>query len=481
MEEKKYEEYTLPLTERYASKEMSYIFSPKFKFSTWRKLWVYLAEVERSLGLEIPQEVIDKMKDKIDDIDFEYAQEREREFRHDVMAHVHTFGHQVPEAKGYIHLGATSAFVGDNTDLIQIKEALKVIKKRLINLMKVLRDFSLKYKDLPVLGYTHFQPAQPTTLGKRASLWLQDVMLVYEELEFRLKTLRFRGAKGTTGTQASYMALFGYDEEKVKNLDEEITKKAGFDKYYMVTGQTYPRIVDAQVLSTLSHIADVLSKMATDIRLLQHSKQIEEPFGKKQIGSSAMAYKRNPMRCERIGSLARFVISLSYSTHFTAATQWLERTLDDSANKRLAIPQTFLATDAIINIAINVISGMVVYPKVIERILKEELPFMATEEIIMAAVKKGKDRQDVHERLRVYAMETIEEVKMKGLENKFLEKVANDDYIGLSREELEKIIDVKKFIGRAPSQVEEFIEREIDIILENNKHLINDKYDDLKV
>lgn len=473
-------EYQSPLIERYASKEMSYIFSPQFKFSTWRKLWVSLAEIQKELGLDISEEQIEEMKKNIENIDFEKAKKEEKKRRHDVMAHVYTFGEQVPIAKPIIHLGATSAFVGDNTDLIQLREALFLVKKRIINLLKVMKEQALKYKDLPTLGFTHFQPAQPTTVGKRITLWMQEIFLAYEELEHRLEKLRFRGAKGTTGTQASYMELFENNEEKVKKLDEEITKKWGFNKKY-ITGQTYPRIVDYQISNTLGVIASALSKIATDIRLLQHLKEIEEPFEKDQIGSSAMAYKRNPMRSERICSLARFVMSLANSTGFTSATQWLERTLDDSANKRLSIPEAFLAVDAMLLIATNIFSGLVVYPKIIEKHLNEELPFMATEAIIMKAVKKGKDRQEVHEHIRVHSMEAAKKVKLEGKQNDLLERIINDPYIGLSREELNEIMDIKNFIGRAPSQVDEFINEEINPLLEKNKDLLEETKIDLKV
>jgi len=473
-------QYASPLIKRYASKEMSYIFSANFKFSHWRKLWVNLAESEKELGLDITQEQIDQMKENIENIDFELAAKEEKKRRHDVMAHVHTFGEQSPKAKAIIHLGATSAFVGDNTDLIQLAEALALTKEKLVNLIADLSKFANKTKDIATLGFTHFQAAQPTTVGKRACLWIQDLLLALDDLDERIEKLRFRGAKGTTGTQASFMELFEGDEDKVKTLDNLITKKTGFEKKY-ITGQTYPRLVDSQVSSTLSIIAEALSKFSTDIRLLQHLKEVEEPFEKNQIGSSAMAYKRNPMRSERIGSLARFVISLSTSTSFTAATQWLERTLDDSANKRLAIPEAFLAIDSMLMIARNISNGLVVYPKVIEKRLNDELPFMATEAVIMKAVKNGKDRQELHEIIRVHSMEAGKQVKEFGKPNDLIERILNDEYINLTKEDIDEAMNIENYIGRAPSQVTDFIEEEINPILTINREILDDVNPELSV
>ncbi|MGL4732564.1 MAG: adenylosuccinate lyase, partial [Fusobacteriaceae bacterium] len=397
--------YSNPLCERYSSKEMMENFSPDNKFSTWRKLWVALAEGERELGLNISEEQIQGMKNKITDIDYKMAGEQEKKVRHDVMAHVHTFGTQVPEAMPIIHLGATSAYVGDNTDLIQIKNGLEILKVKLVNVIEGLSKFSMEYKELPTLGFTHFQAAQLTTVGKRSTLWLQSLLLDLEELEFRQETLRFRGVKGTTGTQASFKDLFNGEFTKVKELDEKVTEKMGFNKRFLVTGQTYDRKIDAQISNLLSNIAQSAHKFTNDLRLLQHLKEIEEPFEKSQIGSSAMAYKRNPMRSERISSLAKFVIAMQQSTAMVSSTQWFERTLDDSANKRLSLPQAFLAVDAILIIWKNVLDGLVVYPKMIEKHIMAELPFMATEYIIMECVKNGGDRQELHERIRIHSME----------------------------------------------------------------------------
>ncbi len=473
-------QYESPLIKRYASKEMSYIFSDNFKFSSWRKLWVSLAESEKELGLDITDEQINEMKENIYNIDFDLAAEEEKKRRHDVMAHVHTFGAQCKKAMPIIHLGATSAYVGDNTDLIQLAEALALTKEKLVNLVADLAKFANEQKNQPTLGFTHFQAAQPTTVGKRACLWIQDLLLALDDLDERIEKLRFRGVKGTTGTQASFMELFEGDEEKVKKLDELVSQKAGFDKKY-ITGQTYPRLVDSQVSSTLSIIAEALSKISTDIRLLQHLKEVEEPFEKNQIGSSAMAYKRNPMRCERIGSLARFVISLSNSTSFTAATQWMERTLDDSANKRLAIPEAFLAIDAMLMIMRNVCNGLVVYPKVIEKRLNDELPFMATEAVIMKAVKNGKDRQELHEIIRVHSMEAGKQVKQLGKPNDLVERILSDERIGLTEADLEEAMDIKNYIGRAPSQVTDFINEEVRPILEMNAEILDDENPELFV
>ncbi|MGL4988519.1 MAG: adenylosuccinate lyase [Cetobacterium sp.] len=464
--------YSNPLAERYSSKEMLEVFSPKFKFSTWRKLWYVLAETEKELGLDITDEQLAEMKANIENIDYDLADQMEKKFRHDVMAHVHTFGTAAPKAMPIIHLGATSAYVGDNTDLIQIKEALNILKKKLINVMDGLGKFADEYKDLPTLGFTHFQAAQLTTVGKRATLWLQSLVLDLEELDFRQDTLRFRGVKGTTGTQASFEELFNGDYKKVKELDEKVATKMGFNKRFMVTGQTYDRKIDSEVSNLLSNIAQSAHKFTNDLRLLQHLKEIEEPFEKSQIGSSAMAYKRNPMRSERISSLAKFVIALQQSTAMTASTQWFERTLDDSANKRLALPQAFLAVDAILIIWKNILEGLVVYPKMIEKHIMAELPFMATEYIIMEGVKKGGDRQELHELIRVHSMEAGKKVKVEGLENDLIERILNDPSFDIDKDKLMQILDPKNFIGFASEQVVDFLEAEINPILEENKELL---------
>lgn len=458
--------YSNPLAERYSSKEMLENFSPDKKFSTWRKLWIALAESEKDLGLHITDEQIEEMKANIYNIDYELAAKKESEFRHDVMAHVHTFGTQAPKAMPIIHLGATSAFVGDNTDLIQIKDGLDIVKTKLVNVISEMSKFAMEYRNLPTLGFTHFQAAQLTTVGKRATLWLQSLLLDLEELEFREKTLRFRGVKGTTGTQASFKELFNDDFSKVKALDEKITEKMGFDKRFLVTGQTYDRKVDSEVMNLLANIAQSAHKFTNDLRLLQHLKEVEEPFEKSQIGSSAMAYKRNPMRSERISSLAKFVIALQQSTAMTAATQWFERTLDDSANKRLSLPQAFLAIDAILIIWKNVLDGLVVYPKMIEKRIMSELPFMSTEYIIMECVKNGGDRQELHERIRVHSMEAGKMVKIEGKENDLIERILNDKYFNLDKDRLLEILSPKNFIGFAPEQTEEFINIEVKPILE---------------
>lgn len=464
--------YSNPLVERYSSEEMLKVFSPENKFSTWRKLWIYLAESEKELGLNITNEQIEDMKNNIDKIDFEMAKKREKEVRHDVMAHVYTFGMQAKSAMPIIHLGATSAYVGDNTDLIQIKEGLVIIKKEIINVMDELSKFALDNKDIPTLGFTHFQAAQLTTIGKRATLWLQSLMLDFEELEFREKNLRFRGVKGTTGTQASFAELFDGDFEKVKKLDEMVAKKAGFEKRFMVTGQTYDRKIDSEIMNLLSNIAQSAHKFTNDIRLLQHLKEIEEPFEKSQIGSSAMAYKRNPMRSERISSLAKFVIAMQQSTALTASTQWFERTLDDSANKRLALPQAFLAIDAILTIWKNILNGIVIYPKIVEKHIMAELPFMATEYIIMEGVKNGGDRQELHEKIRIHSMEAGKMVKLYGLENDLIERIVNDKSFNIDMKKLKSILTPKNFIGFAPKQTEEFINIEIKPILEKYSNLL---------
>ena len=534
--------YETPLNSRYASKEMQYLFSPDFKFKTWRRLWIALAESEMELGLNITQEQIDELKAHAEDINYDVATEREKLVRHDVMSHVYAYGVQCPKAKGIIHLGATSCYVGDNTDIITMTEAMKLIRKKLVNLMDKLSKFALEYKDLPCLGFTHFQPAQPTTLGKRASLWLNDLLLDYEQLEFQISQMKLLGSKGTTGTQASFMDLFegdtdkvkaldrkiadkmGFkdfypvsgqtysrkvdtqvlfalsniaqsaakftndlrllqhlkeveepfegDTDKVKALDRKIADKMGFKDFYPVSGQTYSRKVDTQVLFALSNIAQSAAKFTNDLRLLQHLKEVEEPFEKNQIGSSAMAYKRNPMRSERISSLARYVMADVMNPTITAATQWFERTLDDSANKRISVAEAFLATDAILEIYINVTDGLVVYPKMIEKHLMAELPFMATENIMMEAVKRGGDRQELHEKIRVHSMAAGKIVKQDGGENDLLERIANDPAFGVTLEQLKAIMKPELYVGRAPQQTEEFVENYIKPITEKYKDLL---------
>lgn len=461
--------YVSPLSERYASREMQYIFSPDKKFKTWRKLWIALAETERELGLNITREQIEELKKFQDDINYEVAKQREREVRHDVMSHVYAYGVQCPGARGIIHLGATSCYVGDNTDIILMGEALALLQKKLLNVMDKLKDFALQYKDLPTLAFTHFQPAQPTTVGKRASLWLQDLLMDYEDLVYTLDSLRLLGCKGTTGTQASFMELFEGDEEKVKKLDGMIAEKMGFSGCCRVSGQTYSRKVDSRVLNVLAGIAVSAHKFSNDIRLLQHLKEIEEPFEKSQIGSSAMAYKRNPMRSERIASLSNYVLSDVFNPLMVASTQWFERTLDDSANKRLSVPEGFLAVDGILDLYLNVADGLVVYEKVIEKHLWEELPFMATENIMMRAVKAGGDRQELHERIRALSMEAGNRVKTLGLNNNLLELIAGDASFGLSLEELQEEMKPEKYIGRSVSQVEEFIQECIAPVLDANQ------------
>lgn len=472
--------YSNPLCERYSSKEMMENFSPNNKFSTWRKLWIALAEGERELGLNISEEQIQKMKEKESDIDYKLAEEQEKKVRHDVMAHVHTFGTQVPEAMPIIHLGATSAYVGDNTDLIQIKNGLEILKIKLVNVIEGLAKFSGEYKELPTLGFTHFQAAQLTTVGKRATLWLQSLLLDLEELEFRQETLRFRGVKGTTGTQASFKDLFNGEFSKVKELDEKVTQKMGFNRRFLVTGQTYDRKIDAQISNLLSNIAQSAHKFTNDLRLLQHLKEVEEPFEKSQIGSSAMAYKRNPMRSERISSLAKYVIAMQQSTAMVSSTQWFERTLDDSANKRLSLPQAFLAVDAILIIWKNVLDGIVVYPKMIEKHIMAELPFMATEYIIMECVKNGGDRQELHERIRIHSMEAGKKVKIEGEENDLLKRILEDEYFNLDKDKLMDIIDPKNFIGFASEQTAEFLQVEVEPILKKYAEFLGMKAD-LKV
>ena len=472
--------YKNPLEERYSSEEMLYNFSPNNKFRNWRKLWISLAEIEKDLGLDISDEQITQLKENAEDIDYVKAAEYEKKFRHDVMAHVHTYGDAAPLAKGIIHLGATSAFVGDNTDLIQMRDGLLLIRKQLVNVMKNLADFAIQYKDLPTLGFTHYQPAQLTTVGKRATLWLQSLVLDFEELEFFIETLRFRGVKGTTGTAASFLELFDGDYSKVKHLDKELSKRFGFDKVFGVSGQTYDRKIDAKVVALLSNIAQSAHKFTNDLRLLQNLKEIEEPFEKSQIGSSAMAYKRNPMRSERIGALAKFVMSLSTSSAMVASTQWFERTLDDSANKRLTIPQSFLAVDAILLIWNNIMNGIVVYENRIQKHIMDELPFMATEYIIMEEVKSGGDRQEIHETIRVHSMEASKKVKEEGKENDLIARIMNDTSLKMDKSKIREVLDPKNFIGFAPIQTEEFIENEVNPILKKYSELIGLKAD-LKV
>ncbi len=473
--------YENPLNNRYASEEILRIFSSDFKFSTWRKLWTALAEAEQELGLNITDEQIEEMRSKINDIDYDLAAAYEKKLRHDVMAHVHAYGDQCPTARPIIHLGATSAYVGDNTDVIQYTEGLRHIRKLLINLIAQLSQFAMEYKDMPALGFTHFQPAQLTTVGKRAGLWIQDLMSDLEDLDYVLSTVKLRGAKGTTGTQASFMDLFDNDSAKVAQLDHKVAEKMGYDSCYDLTGQTYPRKFDSRVINVLSGIAQTLCKFATDIRLLQHLKEIEEPFEKSQIGSSAMAYKRNPMRSERICSLARYVIADAVNPAFTAATQWFERTLDDSANKRISIPEAFLATDAILTIAINITEGLVVYDKVIESRIMSELPFMATENIIMEGVKHGGDRQDLHEKIRVLSMQAGENVKVRGLKNNLLELIIEDGSFGITEDDISRIMNPELYIGRAPQQVEEYITNVVNPMLDANKELLTIGQVDLKV
>ncbi|MGN1467789.1 MAG: adenylosuccinate lyase [Ruminococcus sp.] len=454
--------YESPLSARYADKEMKYLFSPDMKFRTWRKLWIALAEAEMELGLPITQEQIDELKAHQDDINYDVATEREKLVRHDVMSHVYAYGIQCPKAKGIIHLGATSCYVGDNTDIIIMTEALKLVRNKLVTVIRNLAKFADEYKALPTLAFTHFQPAQPTTVGKRATLWIQDLLMDLEDIEYQLSKAKLLGSKGTTGTQASFLELFDGDHEKVKELDRKIAEKMGYKGCFAVSGQTYTRKLDAQFVNILAGIAQSAAKFSNDIRLLQHLKEVEEPFEKNQIGSSAMAYKRNPMRSERIGSLSRYVMVDVLNTYFTTATQWFERTLDDSANKRLSVPEAFLAVDAILNLYANVADGLVVYPKVIEQRLRKELPFMATENIMMDAVKKrGADRQVLHERIRVHSMEASKVVKEQGGENDLLQRIAADDAFGVTLEELEAILQPEKYTGRAKEQTEDFLANDV--------------------
>lgn len=463
------DKYQSPLSERYASKEMQYIFSQDKKFKTWRKLWIALAEVEKELGLPITQEQIDELKAHQDDINYDVAKAREKEVRHDVMSHVYAYGEQCPKAKGIIHLGATSCYVGDNTDIIIMTEALKLIRRKLVNVINELSKFADKYKALPTLGFTHFQPAQPTTVGKRATLWMQEFCLDLEDLEHVISTMKLLGSKGTTGTQASFLELFDGNHETIDKIDPMIAKKMGFEACYPVSGQTYSRKVDTRVLNVLAGIAASAHKMSNDIRLLQHLKEVEEPFEKSQIGSSAMAYKRNPMRSERIASLSRYVMVDAMNPAITSAAQWFERTLDDSANKRLSIPEGFLAIDGILDLCINVVDGLVVYPKVIEKHMMAELPFMATENIMMDAVKKGGDRQELHERIRELSMEAGRTVKEEGGENNLLELIAADPAFNLSLEDLKKTMEPSRYVGRSKEQVEAFLKQAVAPILEKYK------------
>ena len=467
--------YVSPLSERYASKEMQYIFSPDKKFRTWRKLWIALAETEKELGLHITDEQIAELKEHADDINFDVAKEREKVVRHDVMSHVYAYGVQCPKAKGIIHLGATSCYVGDNTDIIIMAEALKLVRTKLINVIAELAKFADAQKAQPTLAFTHFQPAQPTTVGKRATLWLQEFEMDLEDLEYVLGSLKLLGSKGTTGTQASFLELFDGDQETIDKIDPMIAKKMGFKECYPVSGQTYSRKVDTRVANILAGIAASAHKMSNDIRLLQHLKEVEEPFEKSQIGSSAMAYKRNPMRSERIASLSRYVMVDAFNPAITSATQWFERTLDDSANKRLSIPEGFLAIDGILDLCLNVVDGLVVYPKVIEKHMMAELPFMATENIMMDAVKAGGDRQELHERIRELSMEAGKTVKVEGKDNNLLELIAADPAFNLSLEDLQKSMDPKKYIGRAKEQTERFVNEVVQPILDSHKELLGVK------
>ena len=467
--------YRSPLSERYASKEMQYIFSPDMKFRTWRRLWIALAEIEKELGLDITDEQIAELKEHAEDINYEVAKEREKKVRHDVMSHVYAYGQQCPKAKGIIHLGATSCYVGDNTDIIVMHEALQLVRTKLVNVIAELADFADKYKDQPTLAFTHFQPAQPTTVGKRATLWIQEFSMDLEDLDYVLSTLKLLGSKGTTGTQASFLELFDGDQETIDKIDPMIAEKMGFKQCYPVSGQTYSRKVDTRVLNVLAGIAASAHKFSNDIRLLQHLKEVEEPFEKSQIGSSAMAYKRNPMRSERIASLSRYVMIDALNPAITSATQWFERTLDDSANKRLSVPEGFLAIDGILDLCLNVVDGLVVYPKVIEKRLMAELPFMATENIMMDAVKAGGDRQELHERIRELSMEAGRNVKVEGKDNNLLELIAADPAFNLTLDELKKTMDPAKYTGRASVQVDQYLTKVIRPLLEENKGILGVK------
>ncbi len=470
--------YQSPLSARYASREMQYIFSPDMKFKTWRKLWIALAETELELGLSengkpvITQEQIDELKAHADDINYEVAKKREKLVRHDVMSHVYAYGQQCPKAAGIIHLGATSCYVGDNTDVIVMTEAMKLVRKKLINVINELAKFARTYKDLPTLAFTHFQPAQPTTVGKRATLWMQELLLDLSDLEYMIGQQKLLGSKGTTGTQASFLELFNGDHEKVRQIDKKIAEKMGFAECYPVSGQTYSRKVDSRILNVLSGIAQSAHKFSNDIRLLQHLKEIEEPFEKNQIGSSAMAYKRNPMRSERIASLSNYVIADSINPAITAATQWFERTLDDSANKRISVPEAFLAIDGILDLYLNVVDGLVVYDKVIYQRFMKEIPFMATENIMMDAVKRGGNRQELHERIREHSMAAGAVVKKEGKENDLVDRIAADPAFGMTKEEIEALLEPKNFVGRAPEQTEEFLDEVVQPILDANRDIL---------
>ena len=458
--------YESPLSSRYADKEMKYLFSPDMKFKTWRRLWIALAESEMELGLPVTQEQVDELKAHADDINYEVAEARERVVRHDVMSHVYAYGQQCPKAAGIIHLGATSCYVGDNTDIIIMTEAMKVVRKKLVNVIRVLSKFAEEYKDLPTLAFTHFQPAQPTTVGKRATLWIQEFLMDLEDVEYQIGKAKLLGSKGTTGTQASFLELFDGNDELAAKIDGKIAEKLGYETCFAVSGQTYPRKLDSQMLNVLSCIAQSAAKFSNDIRLLQHLKEVEEPFEKNQIGSSAMAYKRNPMRSERIASLARYVVVDALNPAITASTQWFERTLDDSANKRISVPEAFLATDAILNLVMNVADGLVVYPKVIEQHLRRELPFMATENIMMDAAKRGADRQELHEHVRVHSMAASKVIKEEGGENDLIDRIAGDPIFGVTLEELKGIVDPHKYVGRAPRQTEIFLKETVQPVLE---------------
>lgn len=467
--------YESPLNTRYASDEMKEIFSPDKKFKTWRRLWIALAKAEKQLGLSITDEQIEELEKFKDDINYDVAKKREKEVRHDVMSHVYAYGVQCPKAKAIIHLGATSCYVGDNTDIIIMTEALKLIRKKLVNVIYRLRIFADEYKNLPTLGFTHFQPAQLTTVGKRACLWIQELLMDLEDVEYQLSKAKLLGSKGTTGTQASFLELFDGDHEKVKKLDEMITKEMGFDAYFPVSGQTYSRKLDSQFLNVLSSIAQSAYKFSNDLRLLQHLKEVEEPFEKSQIGSSAMAYKRNPMRSERISSLARYVIANSINPAITASTQWFERTLDDSANKRISVPESFLAVDAVLNIYLNIATKMVVYPKVIEQHILKELPFMATENIMMQAVKNGGDRQELHEKIRIHSMAAARVVKEEGKENDLIERIVNDKSFNLDIDDIKAVLKPENFIGRAKEQTEEFLRDYVSPVLEKYKDVLGEE------
>lgn len=458
--------YESPFSSRYSSKEMLELFSPDKKFKTWRELWIALAEAQRKLGLEITKEQIDELKEHKEVINYEMADVKEREFRHDVMAHVHAYGEQCPKARKIIHLGATSCYVCDNTDIIIMREGLLLLRLKVVNIIRKLSEFAFKYRNIATLGFTHFQPAQPVTVGKRACLWIQDLVIDLEDLDYILFGMELLGSKGTTGTQASFMDLFNNDYEKVKKLDSLVAKKMGFDKLYPIAGQTYTRKQDSRILNLISSVAQSAYKFSGDIRLLQHMKEIEEPFEEKQIGSSAMAYKRNPMRCERISALSRYVIVNALNPAITASTQWLERTLDDSANRRISIPEGFLALDAILNLYLNVVSGLVVYPKVINKNLMAELPFMATEKILLEAVKRGGDRQEIHERIRIHSMEAAKRIKEEGKANDLIERIAKDEIFRMEEKELNNLLDAKNFIGCAAEQVEDFIINRVRPLIE---------------